>query len=158
MLFLSFYFTKDYQLTFSDADVPTHYSFKVDYAVDEPWLTSLDSLSEAERQCHWGHLLNGAYCGELFRSSADAAERALKALDERGRWITEEKLKSAKGERVRAASCEVFVKNLSALCAFLCLASRAERAACELVHLLSREASAFQDHRCHGSCRTAASS
>jgi hypothetical protein len=115
------YFTRDYQLTFSDADVPTHYAFKVDYAVDEKWLAALPNLTADARN----RLLNSLRM-KGFRAfapsapgSASEAEKTLNALDGRGRWVSETALKAAKGQRVRAVSCEVFVRNIAALCTFI---------------------------------------
>jgi PelA/Pel-15E family pectate lyase len=120
------YFTRDYQLTFSDADVPTHYAFKVDYRVNEHELAALGALSAAERTSLFNRLRERGFKGLGHAGSGrpEAAERALKSLDSQGRWVTEEPLKSAHGGRVRAISCAVFVRNMGELCAWLEAADR----------------------------------
>jgi PelA/Pel-15E family pectate lyase len=115
------YFTKDYQLTFSDADMPTHYAFKIDDGVNEKWLASLPSLSDEERRHAAERLRQTGFRALTPGASGSAADAAaaLKALDAEGRWVREEALKAAKGARVRAVSCDAFVRNVAVLCAYL---------------------------------------
>ncbi len=115
------YFTKDYTLTFSDEDMPTHYAFKVDYDVDEDWLTALPTLTPDARARLLESVRAHGYrsLGPAAAGSAAAAEQVLKALDASGRWVTDAPLKAAKGARVRVVTCSVFVRNMAVLCAYL---------------------------------------
>jgi len=115
------YLTKDYQVTFSDADLPTHYAFKVPYQVDEDGLAALQAGSDSERAKLLRSLRRKGYrsLGPAESGSPEAAENVLAALDPQGRWVTMAPLKAAKGQRVRTVSCDVFVRNVAALCAYL---------------------------------------
>lgn len=115
------YFTKDYQLTFSDADMPTHYAFKIDYQVDEKWLAALPALSAGEREKALRRFRQQGYrsLGPEVPGLAAETEKVLKALDAKGRWVREMTLKSAKGQQARAVSCADFVRNIAVLCAYL---------------------------------------
>ena len=115
------YFTKDYVLTYSDADMPTHYAFKVDYRLDEAALAKYGSMTAEERAKACERLRQAGYRALAPNVTASAKEAAavLKALDEKGRWLTTETLKAAKGKSVKAVSCAVFVKNVAVLCARL---------------------------------------
>jgi len=115
------YFTQEYQLTTSDADMPTHYAFKIDDRLDEAALAAYSSMSAAERQKALARLRQKGYraLGPEGSGSAEEAAAVLRALDGQGRWVTSEVLKAAKGQQVKAVSCAVFVKNVTALCAYL---------------------------------------
>jgi PelA/Pel-15E family pectate lyase len=115
------YFTKDYQLTASDADMPTHYAFKIDDRLDEGALAAYPAMSAGERQKELNRLRQKGYraLGPEGSGTQKAAEAVLKALDGQGRWVTQEEMKSAQGRRVSVVSCAVFVKNVATLCAYL---------------------------------------
>jgi len=78
------YFTKDYQLTYSDADMPTHYGFIVG--------SKLESL-EREYQKLKGapkEELSPAVRETVYKMSsslARKAESAIKSMDHRGAWV-----------------------------------------------------------------------
>lgn len=87
------YFTKDYQLTYSDADMPTHYGFKVGSKLDRieqewnklnsrPWKQSIDSDVDDETETP-----------RLTDELARKAQAAIEALDERGAWVKEGRLR-----------------------------------------------------------------
>ena len=74
------YFTRDYSLTYSDADMPTHYSFKVGSRLDRiekryralsarPWRAPKPPATKASRP------------------SAGAVRKVIDALDARGAWV-----------------------------------------------------------------------
>lgn len=108
------YMTRDYQLTHSDADIPTHYGFKVDSKVD-----TLQKQYEAIR---------AAGAKPAAKKAGKPSERVVReilaALDDQGRWIT-----SKDGQRLvgqpkfgddeKFLSSAVFSKNLTVLANFV---------------------------------------
>lgn len=115
------YFTKQYVLTYSDADMPTHYGFKINYGVAESTLEKYGAMTAKARAKACERLRQGGYRALVpnVGASAEGAATVLKAQDEKGRWVTQEPLVSAHGSRIKAVSCSVFVKNVAILCARL---------------------------------------
>lgn len=112
------YFTKDYQLTYSDADMPTHYGFKVG--------SNLDSIERAYQKAL---LLKPSELKpdhrpvkrERLRSSlTKRAQKVIAALDDRGAWVESGKLRyHGKDDPTnRILSMRTFTKNLEYLAAF----------------------------------------
>jgi len=109
------FFTKDYQLTYSDADMPTHYSFKVG--------SNLDSIERAYQKAL---RLNPsdfkpdhqAVKRERLRSSLTArARKVIAALDSRGAWVEKGTLRYHPTERI--ISMRTFTRNLEHLAAYV---------------------------------------
>lgn len=78
------YFTKDYQLTYSDADMPTHYGFKVSAKLDQiereyDRLIKMDKSDLKPRYRRTEPV-------ELSDRVRDAAAVAIASLDQRGAW------------------------------------------------------------------------
>ena len=107
------YMTKDYQLTYDDSDLPTHYGFKV--------ASQLDRLQhEYDAAKHSPPESRPANISRL----AGTASELISQLDEQGRWIT-----AATGDRIAGQpkfsrgqsfiSSAVFAKNLETLSAYL---------------------------------------
>ncbi|MEZ6112509.1 MAG: pectate lyase [Pirellulaceae bacterium] len=85
------YFTKQYELTYSDADMPTHYGFVVG--------AGLDSLErEYERTKAQGHAPtkpnDDIRKPRYSRSLAAAAKLVRDAMDERGAWVERGELRA----------------------------------------------------------------
>jgi len=112
------YFTKEYELTYSDADMPTHYAFKVGSGIDR-----------IERE--YRRLLD-ADPAELRRrpappprkatpSQVDRAKAAIAALDDRGRWVESGRLRYHGDDDPtrRVIDCRTFINNLGALSSYL---------------------------------------
>ena len=115
------YFTSDYRVTYSDADLPWHYGFKVGYSLHEGELEAYAGMSaDARRKAFARFRETGfrALTPNVAGRESDA-KAVLKALDGRGRWVTEEKMVAASKERVKAISCATFVRNVAVLCAYL---------------------------------------
>ena len=84
------YFTKDYQLTYSDTDMPTHYSFQVSSRAKRiareyerlsatPWTPPAPSPRRDRPR--------------LTEQLQSNAQTAINALDPRGAWVTEGRLR-----------------------------------------------------------------
>lgn len=98
------YFTKAYQLTHDDSDVPTHYSFVVANRLDRietDYLRLLEGGRDAPR--------GPKVAPEITPELEDQVETILAALDERGAWV---------GPRDLIQS-RTFVDNVAILCRFL---------------------------------------
>jgi len=101
------YLTKTYELTYSDADLPTHYGFKISHKLDY-----LDA--EYKRLLDPKRKKEPLTFGSKAQPSAGAAkdaEAAAKALDPRGAWVTEGKLENYGDAKSRVIDSRVFIKN-----------------------------------------------
>ncbi len=84
------YFTKQYELTYSDADMPTHYAFKVGNGIDriERDYQRLAELDPSELRREPDKKARKASASEIAR-----VESVIAALDDRGRWVETGRLK-----------------------------------------------------------------
>lgn len=112
------YFTKDYQYTYSDADMPTHYSFK-----GSNWTDS------AERQYQQLLKLRPEELQEKETKRPSQAspklvsqvKSVLAALDDRGRWVEDGRLSyQGKDDSTRRIiDCASFIRNVRTLSTYL---------------------------------------
>lgn len=112
------FFTKKYELTYSDDDMPTHYAFKVDNGLDAI-AKEYDRLKDLDRTA----LKKPAAPAKpkITPALAAQAKNAIAALDEQGRWIENGSLRSqgADDDTRRIISCATFIRNVKALSSFL---------------------------------------
>lgn len=112
------YFTRDYKLTYSDTDVPTHYSFTVG--------SHLDRIERRYRKLassKWRPPVEG----ELPpRPPAKEVRRIIDAADERGAWVEEGRLRywGKSDPTRRVIDPRTFARNTRALARY----ARADRA------------------------------
>lgn len=111
------YFTRDYQLTYDDGDLPTHYAFKVgdrteaiarDYArLRTPPAQSTGSTS--------------AQPARSAPPSLAQVKAVLARLDSRGRWVEQGRLRSAPGQDrpMLVIRTETFIRNVQVLSRYL---------------------------------------
>jgi hypothetical protein len=106
------YFTQEYELTYSDADCPTHYGFQVGSRVD-----SLRSRYERLRKDTWKASKRPSAARSAAPTSTEVA-KIVGDLDHRGAWVTNNGLRY---HRYQGAVIEmqVAVDNLNSLAAFL---------------------------------------
>ena len=107
------YFTREYDLTYDDSDVPTHYSFKVsdDTSAIGGEFDMLRKLPKSELQ-------------QTRRSkppAADEVRKILAAQDEQGRWIEEGKLRyhGPNDPTIEVIRCATFARNMQTLARYL---------------------------------------
>ncbi|GMU21987.1 MAG: hypothetical protein AMXMBFR13_20750 [Phycisphaerae bacterium] len=113
------YFTReDYELTYSDADMPTHYSFK-----------TADQTGAITRE--YERLLNmdpeelqattRASKPRMSRGLEQQARAVIAALDEHGRWVEEGRLRyhGEDDPTRRIIDCQTFITNMKALSNYL---------------------------------------
>jgi PelA/Pel-15E family pectate lyase len=112
------YFTTDYQITYLDDDLPTHYGFKTSY-----WVDSIAAEYEQAKRIGTSPALSaqtvqtGAAASEL----AARARGVLDSLDTRGCWIEEGRLlRHGKEDPTRRViRSKTFIRNLDILTRFL---------------------------------------
>ena len=108
------YMTKEYELTYSDDDVPTHYSFKVglsSWPIDQ--LLEMDEPTRLRQQESFRERYRNR---ALPKPNAQKVAEVIRTQDERGVWLTEGVLKSAPNEKsLPIIDNQVFVKNIDIL-------------------------------------------
>ncbi|MDA2927101.1 polysaccharide lyase [Acidobacteria bacterium AH-259-G07] len=115
------FFSRDYKLTYSDADLPTHYAFKVQYGIESiaQEYKHLSTMDPAEPK--------PAGTPSRPRLSANLIQQikeVLAALDESGRWVEEGRLRSDDLEATdRIIDCRTFINNVRILSAYLAATS-----------------------------------
>ncbi len=114
------YFTRDYQLTYSSDDMPTHYGFITDSNV--PKLRrdyeKLQQLSASQLQSRRQDSRQAKSTG----SPSDAeVQQIITRLDSRGAWVEAGKLRYHKGQNdvKQIITSETFIHNISILSRFL---------------------------------------
>jgi hypothetical protein len=112
------YFTRQYELTYSDADMPTHYAFVTSNNVarlraEYERLAASDpaKLKPAKRPPKY----------ELTEALRASARQAIDGLDARGAWVEAGRLRDsdAEGKAKRIITTQTFLRNLDALSRFL---------------------------------------
>jgi len=113
------YFTRDYQLTYADADVPTHYSFKVTdgAAAIHREYEKLIQLGSNEPKIAVAPKMNPQATDELAKKVASI----IRSQDPQGRWIEEGGLTyhRPKDPSVRIIRSATFAHNLEMLSDYL---------------------------------------
>jgi len=114
------YFTReDYKLTYSDADMPTHYSFKAGYGIESIAReyerlrdTRVEGASPANRE---------QARPAPSRALTDRARSVIDALDEKGRWVETGGLRRADedGTVTRVITTGAFITNIRTLSTYI---------------------------------------
>jgi len=112
------YFTIDYRLTYSDADMPTHYAFKVSSGIDgiEREYQRLVKLESSQLTPQPAAAARKPSAGQIER-----VEAVIAALDEQGRWVDEGRLKyhGSDDPTRRVIDCRTFIAHLGVLSGYL---------------------------------------
>jgi len=113
------YFTKDYQLTYKDDDLPMHYGFKVGQRLDvlEAEYHRLLKLDPAELKKPAKPATKPALTPALEAQVKDV----LKALDQRGAWVIDGRLRSqgADDKTTQIIDTQTFVRHVEILSRYL---------------------------------------
>ncbi len=111
------YFTRDYKLTYSSDEAPTHYSFIVDSRLDSIE-AQYKRLLEAEPT---DKDMNNIEKKELMSPvSAAEIEEIISNMDERGAWIRHGQMRFHKiAPESGIIDCRTFITNVGTLCRFL---------------------------------------
>jgi PelA/Pel-15E family pectate lyase len=116
------YFTKDYQLTYSSDDMPTHYAFIVGNSLDRIQ-REYDRLASTDRS-QWKSVQSERK-SRMTSGLKDRARKILADMDDRGAWVERGELKYHKdASQVREIiDPKTFRKNLETLAEFLAASS-----------------------------------
>lgn len=108
------FFTKDYELTYSSDDMPTHYSFISN--------NGLDAIEAAYKRVLEGPETPGTE--PKLAALAEAAEAVIDGMDERGAWVDANGLRYHGDDDPtdRILSCRTFLANVRTLCAYIAAA------------------------------------
>jgi hypothetical protein len=111
------YFTKDYQLTYSSDDTPTHYSFVAESRLDSIETRYRRFLKEGPQN---KRTQNSEKAQRMSPKLAAEVRRIIDNMDERGAWVQRGRLRSHKVEPESGIiDCWTFVNNIRTLCRFL---------------------------------------
>lgn len=111
------YFTKDYQLTYSSDDTPTHYSFVAESRLDSIEARYRRFLKEGPQD---KRTQNSEITRRISPKLAAEVRRIIDNMDERGAWIQRGQLRSHKVKpEAGIIDCWTFVNNVRILCRFL---------------------------------------
>lgn len=118
------YFTKQYELTYSDADVPTHYGFKVVSDVDRIWRDYRDLAALGPEELAKLRARPAA-APKVTGSLVARTEEVIAALDDAGRWVEPGRLRSFGPDDPtrQVIDCGTFIRNVHVLGTFLRAAS-----------------------------------
>jgi PelA/Pel-15E family pectate lyase len=113
------YFTKQYKLTYSSDDMPTHYAFIVGSGLDAVQREYEQLLKTPEPPPR-----DASGRERVVRMSASLANQAqsvIAALDERGAWVEEGRLRyfGEDDPARRVIDCQTFVRNVQTLSRFI---------------------------------------
>jgi hypothetical protein len=112
------YFTKDYKLTYDDADMPTHYAFVIG---DRTAGIRKDYEAALRRDPAKLPASDEPVAPRLTDKMTAEAKAAIAALDEKGRWVEDGKLRyHGDGDPTRRViRCETFIRRVGALSRYL---------------------------------------
>ena len=113
------FFTKKYELTYSSADMPTHYGFIVNSRLDR-----IERLLKRVQKRGPDLLQPQLHTIQLERPSAALKRNAMKivaAMDKRGAWVEQGRLKYQGKRKIpdRMISSRTFARNITVLSRFL---------------------------------------
>jgi len=120
------YFVRDtYELTYSDADMPTHYAFKT---TGQSRIDAVDAYLERvrtqDREVLRARSLQ-RWSGEITESDRAQVAEIIAQLDAKGRWIADGTMRPAeRGQpriETRVISCRTFNRNIRQLARFIAL-------------------------------------
>lgn len=119
------YFTRDYRLTYSDDDVPTHYAFKVpdQLGTIEAEYERLRTMGPAELKA-----ATRPHGPRLSKNLEKRVRSVIAAQDDRGRWVEDGRLSYQDDDDStrRIIDCQTFAQNIRVLTDYLA-AARAEQ-------------------------------
>jgi len=110
------YFTKGYQLTYSDKDVPTHYGFKVKSGLDsiERQYQNIEQQYQnfiATDTSKLKPVIKATTPVKLTKDILTDAQNAIADLDSRGAWVSPAKMQHSDGE-IDVIGMQTFIRNL----------------------------------------------
>ena len=112
------YFTRDYELTYDDSDMPTHYAFKMGDWVEgvaRQYKRLIETPAEDLKPSR------APYRPRLSDSLEDRTREVIGALDDRGAWVEEGGMKyhGDDDDTRQIIDCRTFIANLRVLSTYL---------------------------------------
>jgi hypothetical protein len=124
------YFTRHYEMTYEDDDLPTHYGFKVNNGIE-----AIAKEYERLRQTSPEELetLRDESLPRLTPGLESQAREVVERLDEQGRWVEEGRLlyHGADDPTRRIISCSTFIRNVGILSDYLLATGESEASSLE---------------------------
>lgn len=112
------YFSRDYQLTYSDADVPTHYSFKVPSRLARLRSEYQRRVSSGPKAVSWQP--QPPKPGKPADTTVARARDAARSLDAQGRWLEPGGMHNSPDAKVeRVMNAQTFSRNVRSLSDYL---------------------------------------
>jgi hypothetical protein len=115
------YFTKDYQMTYSDADMPTHYGFKTSNGLDQ--IDAEYQRLAAMPADAWTpvRLVQPAVAPPASEKLANTAAAIVAAQNEAGAWVEPAKanIQGKMAEGIPALYSDTFTRNILTLARFI---------------------------------------
>jgi hypothetical protein len=114
------FLTSEYQLTFDDADLPTHYSFKVANrtASIRRRFNDVSAFDDAKRESERARLWDRRESTK--KVDVDEVRRIIDALDERGAWVERGDMRHHRNQKdIQLISSATFARNLDTLSRFV---------------------------------------
>lgn len=111
------YFTIDYQLTYDDSDLPTHYAFKLSCAADQLKATYDKVVAGSKQPTHsvaGMHIERWKQPGKHSAKAQKEVDEVIAAMDSRGAWVEKGSLKHFK-EAAQVIRSATFIHNLRVL-------------------------------------------
>lgn len=112
------FFTKDYELTYSPDDLPTHYGFIVKSRLDQI-AESLEEVRRTPVETLWNPPQTKKPTAN--RRLAEQTRRVISSLDERGAWVEEGRLRYHGDDDPtrRVIRSDIFIENLQTLASWI---------------------------------------
>jgi hypothetical protein len=114
------FFTREYQLTFDDSDLPTHYSFKVTNRTESirRRFSQISAFDDRKRESERAKLWDRRETPKKI--NPDEVRRIVDSLDERGAWVERGDLKHHRNQKgIQLISSATFATNLDTLSRFV---------------------------------------
>ena len=116
------YFTTQYELTYDDSDLPTHYRFKVKSqldAIESEYKRLLSSpASDLKHPPSPPHY-------QLTPALTEQAQHAIDTLDARGAWVEDGTMRTYENDQTkRVITTQTFIRNVETLSQFIAASKR----------------------------------
>jgi hypothetical protein len=122
------YFTRDYELTYSDDDMPTHYAFKVGSKLDRIASEYEELASIPTDELEVRKSTTELQPPRLSNSLAKQAEQAVESLDDRGACVEEGTLRYHEDDdTTEVVTSQTFIRNLRTLAEYIGALQREEQ-------------------------------
>ena len=120
------YFVRDtYELTYSDADMPTHYAFKVTGRERIDSIEAYLNRVESEDRTVLAQEQLQRWSGSVTEEDRKEVEAIISTLDDKGRWILDGSMRPGERGRpripARIIDCRTFNQNVGKLARFIAL-------------------------------------